>query len=158
MHVVRHNHNHIWNHVRMGVMEKSWNSVFWFLWEPCYAYGLGLGRVRWSLPHCFVWDACRKWSWFGNDLNHGGDTLWLESLALLHISYFNNVPRTWWETVRHKAFEGKATGSSSAQIILESKQNRFSAQQIWQIKCTTDLVTLDYLLVTNHLQYLALWD
>ena len=42
VHVVRHNHNHIWNHVRMGVMERSksvmensWNSVFKFLWEPC---------------------------------------------------------------------------------------------------------------------------
>ena len=41
MHVIKHNHNHIWNHVRMGVMEtsksvteKSWNSVFRFLWEP----------------------------------------------------------------------------------------------------------------------------
>ena len=41
MHVVRRNHNHIWNHVRMAVMErsksvmeKSWNSVFRFLWEP----------------------------------------------------------------------------------------------------------------------------
>ena len=40
---MKHNHNHIWNHVRMGametsksVMEKSWNSVFRFLWEPCH--------------------------------------------------------------------------------------------------------------------------
>ena len=43
--VVRHNHNHIWNYVRMGVMErsksvmeKSWNSVFRFLWEPYPAH------------------------------------------------------------------------------------------------------------------------
>ena len=40
-------HNHIWNQVRMGLLErsksvmgKSWNSVFKFLWEPCKCLSL----------------------------------------------------------------------------------------------------------------------
>ena len=47
VHVVRHNHNHVWKHVRMGVMErsksvmeKSWNSVSDFCGNPECAVSL----------------------------------------------------------------------------------------------------------------------
>ena len=59
-------HNHVWNHVRMGVMErsksvmeKSWNSVFRFLWEPCIESCQAFVMWYWWLTKCRVW---RQWS------------------------------------------------------------------------------------------------